>query len=239
MDRNRLPSIVTVLTILLAAISCLAALWVVPEVRSLLGLPNSSEPAFREDSGQARSRQSIAEEEGVTPYNDRESLQQAGKIQPERPPDSTPSTQMERQITGNETTLPSKERALAPIQEQEKGTLTTQSEVRQIDQDAQYSDGNSASLGLKGTNVYIIFSGAREDDASEVKRRLSSAGANVSMDEEAPEDSGSYSWNRLSYSECHQEAARMIKSMVSDIVRITLMRSADPCGPNLVLYLVS
>lgn len=152
--------------------------------------------------------------------------------------DSTPITNMKAQGAPSEP-APNEEWSTITIQGEENGALAAQPENDKIDQKIQNPESEDAGLGLASANVYIIYSGAREEDASEVKKRLSSAGANVSMDEEVPGDSGSYSWNRLVYSECHQGAARAIKESVRDVVRITLMRSAEPCGPNMVLYLVS
>lgn len=91
---------------------------------------------------------------------------------------------------------------------------------------------------LAGIKVIIRYRGAREDDALVIEERLASLGIQVTAEQDTflKEEE---QWNRIYYPACHEDAARAIRSLLSDLLRLTLMRSRADCNPLLDLVVAS
>jgi hypothetical protein len=88
---------------------------------------------------------------------------------------------------------------------------------------------------LAGIRIVIRYRGTVEETALAVQKRLSSYGLDVETEQDIA--TGSEAWNRLYYPACHEDAARAVRSLLSDLLRLTLMRSQADCKPTLDVVL--
>jgi hypothetical protein len=91
---------------------------------------------------------------------------------------------------------------------------------------------------IAGIKVLIRYRGAREQDALAIEERLSSYGIQVTIEQDNFQGEAER-WNRIYYPACHKEAAQAIKSLVSDLLRLTLISSKADCDSMLDIAVAS
>lgn len=91
---------------------------------------------------------------------------------------------------------------------------------------------------IAGIKVLIRYRGAREQDALAIEERLSSYGIQVTIEQDNFQGEAER-WNRIYYPACHREAAQAIKSLVSDLLRLTLISSKADCDSMLDIAVAS
>ncbi|HVG27570.1 MAG TPA: hypothetical protein VM865_08195 [Acidobacteriaceae bacterium] len=91
---------------------------------------------------------------------------------------------------------------------------------------------------IAGIKVLIRYRGAREQDALAIEERLSSYGIQVTIEQDNFQGEAER-WNRIYYPACHKEAAQAIKSLVADLLRLTLVSSKADCDSMLDIAVAS